>query len=454
MTREVGMKKSVIKVGLFLVLLLVALGIAQEVLQAKFINDSTSIVNGFLAEEEQDIDVLFIGSSNCFTTINPLVLYEKYGIASYNLASSSQTMEISLLYLKEALKRQTPKVVALEVNYIPGQNTYGVGESSMRWGLTDIPFSIDKLKCIYQLHGKIDGEFMSYVFPILRYHERWKEISQQDYVYMTEDKKNWSKGYLYTNEVSSELVDLSDYEMEGGAWLDEDAVACLDEMIQICQEQEIELLLFKSPREEWYQYMSAEIQLLATQSEIPFIDYHTLLDELGIDVATDFRDGSHLNNYGAQKVSEHMGAFLKSNYELPDRRTDQQGNSWDEALEYLSRKEGRAIDLSKATNVKECKEIMDGQKDYATLLTYYGGEELIQYQGLYIQGEEVFSKVWETDGIEHRTIEDTEMVIVRNDGNMQVYIENENYYQPQKKWNVIVYDLKQEKVVAILDFDE
>lgn len=454
MTGETDMKKRVIRVSLFLVILFALLGITQEILQAKFINDSTSIVNGFYAEEKQDIDVLFIGSSNCFTTINPLVLYEQYGIASYNLASSSQPMEISLLYLKEALKRQTPKVVALEVNYIPGQITYGIGENSLRWGLTDIPFSMDKLQCIYRLREVVDGDYISYVFPILRYHERWKELTKQDYVYMTEDKTNWSKGYLYTNEISSEPIDFSDYGMEGGAWLDENAVACLDEILDICRDKGISLMLFKSPREEWYQYMSKEIQLLATERNIPFIDYHTLLDELGIDGSTDFRDGHHLNNYGAKKVSEHIGEYLKMHYDLPDRRDDVQENSWDESLEYLQRKERTKIDFAKATNVKECKEMVDNQEDYALLLTYAEGKEKIQYQGLYVEGKEVFYKVWEEDGIEHKTIQGTEIVIIRQEKNMQVFIENEYFYYPKKKWNVIVYDLKLQEVVATLDYDE
>ena len=186
------MKKRFLAVGIFVIMTTVVLGIGQEILKAKYVQDSTAIVDGFYEEEKDDIDVLFLGSSNCFCTIDPLVLYEDFGIAAYNFASSSQPMDISLLYLKEALKRQNPKVVALEVNYIPGQNVTALGENSILWGLTDMPLTMDKLKCLYQLLGKIDEEYISYVFPLLRYHERWKEISKQDYVYMTEDKTNWN----------------------------------------------------------------------------------------------------------------------------------------------------------------------------------------------------------------------------------------------------------------------
>ena len=147
------MKKRILAVVGFLALTILALGITQEILKAKFIQDSTTIIDGFYTEKKNDIDVLFLGSSNCFCTIDPLVLYEEYGIASYDFASSSQTMDISLLYLKEALKKQKPKVVALEVNYLPGQNVSGNVENSMLWGLTNMPLTIDKLQCIYKLLG-------------------------------------------------------------------------------------------------------------------------------------------------------------------------------------------------------------------------------------------------------------------------------------------------------------
>ena len=321
------MKKRILAVVGFLALTILALGITQEILKAKFIQDSTTIIDGFYTEKKNDIDVLFLGSSNCFCTIDPLVLYEEYGIASYDFASSSQTMDISLLYLKEALKKQKPKVVALEVNYLPGQNVSGNVENSMLWGLTNMPLTIDKLQCIYKLLGKVDEEYMSYVFPLLRYHERWKEISKQDYTYMTQDKTNWSKGYLRTDEVFGSPVDLSEYTQEGASWLDEKAVECLGEMANICNEEGIELILFKSPRVGWYQYFTIEIEALAKEYGISYIDYNALVEEIGLDVTQDFRDSEHLNNQGAAKVSRHMGAYLKEHFSLPDRRNDDKENS-------------------------------------------------------------------------------------------------------------------------------
>lgn len=448
------MKKRILAVVGFLALTILALGIAQEVLKAKFIQDSTTIIDGFYAEKRNDIDVLFLGSSNCFCTIDPLVLYEEYGIASYDFASSSQSMDISLLYLKEALKRQKPKVVALEVNYIPGQNTSGIGEDSMLWGLTNMPLTVNKLQCIYQLLGKVDEEYMSYVFPLLRYHERWKEISKQDYTYPSQDKTNWSKGYLRTDEVADSTVDLSEYRQEGTSWLDERAVECLEEMVEICDKEGIELILFKSPRVGWYQYFTIEIEALAEEYGITFLDYNTLVEEVGLDMAKDFRDIAHLNNQGSAKVSSHMGAYLKEHFSLPDRRTDEKENSWDKAVTYKKRLQLGEGYFADTMTVKECKEMLDGMEDYATILTYKGGKDKIQYQWIYVEGNPVLSKAWNEDGIEHEKINNMDVVLVRKSKGLQILVNGENYYSPLQNWSVIVYDLKTDKVVAVLGYDE
>lgn len=448
------MKKRILAVVGFLALTILALGIAQEVLKAKFIQDSTTIIDGFYAEKRNDIDVLFLGSSNCFCTIDPLVLYEEYGIASYDFASSSQSMDISLLYLKEALKRQKPKVVALEVNYIPGQNTSGVGEDSMLWGLTNMPLTVDKLKCIYQILGKVDEEYMSYVFPLLRYHERWKEISKQDYTYPSQDKTNWSKGYLRTDEVADSPVDLSEYRQEGTSWLDERAVECLGEMARICKQEGIELILFKSPRVGWYQYFTIEIEALAKGYGITFLDYNALVEEVGLDMVKDFRDIAHLNNQGSAKVSSHMGAYLKEHFSLPDRRADEKGNSWDKAVTYQKRLQLGEGYFADTMTVKECKEMLDGMEDYATILTYKGGKDKIQYQWIYVEGNPVLSKAWNEDGIEHEKINNMDVVLVRKSNGLQILVNGENYYSPLQNWSVIVYDLKTDKVVAVLGYDE
>lgn len=72
--------------------------------------------NGILGEENNTIDALFVGDSLVYTAISPMVIWEKYGISSYDLSTSAQFLYESYSFLDKALKTQKPKIVFLEVN--------------------------------------------------------------------------------------------------------------------------------------------------------------------------------------------------------------------------------------------------------------------------------------------------------------------------------------------------
>ena len=65
---------------------------------------------------------------------------------------------------------------------------------------------------------------------------------------------------------------------------------------------------------------------------VPFLFYQRDNPEV-IDFETDFRDKTHLNTYGAEKLTVHLGAYLAETYELEDHRTDTAYASWNEDLE-------------------------------------------------------------------------------------------------------------------------
>ena len=441
----------------FFALIGFVLVVTGKIVRAKFIGDSTTIVDGFYAEKKNDIDMIVTGSSNSFCTVNPLVLYEEYGIAAYDFGSSSQPMNISELYLKEALKRQKPKVVALEVNMMVGDSINSINEAGLRWGYTDLPLSVDKLKCIYQSVGALDAEYFSYVYPIFRYHTRWKELSKIDYTYFYQDKTNYTKGYLETQSVAEQAVRLEDYDYEGEAWIGEANIVCLDEIVQLCSKNNVELLFFKSPKENWHRYETEAVRELADERGIRFIDYNELYHngELELDVTADFRDGDHLNDFGAKKVTSHFGAYLKANYELPDRREDTVPNSWDAACDFKRRSGWQ--DFMAATTAQECFNQLLDDENFVIIVTRVGAEKgkaaKVQ-QWVYQNCKMAMNVEWEDNGIRHMKIGKSELVLAKLGGVYQVLIDGEDYYQAGSRWNIIVYDKIVGDVTANLVFEE
>lgn len=448
---------SIAAAALFFLFIGLVLTVTGRIVRAKFIGDSTTIVDGFYAEKKNDIDLVVIGSSNSFCTVNPLVLYEEQGIAAYNFGSSSQPMNISALYLKETLKRQKPKVVALEVNMMAGDTINSKNEAGLRWGYTDLPLSVDKLMCIYQSVGKLDAEYFSYVFPIFRYHNRWKELSKVDYTYFYQDKTNYTKGYLKTQSVTEQAVNLSDYEYEGEAWIGEANIVCLDEMVQLCDKNNVELLLFKSPKENWHRYETEAVRELAEERGLQFVDYNELYHngELELDTTADFRDSDHLNDFGAKKVTSHLGAYLKANYELPDRRMDENPNSWDEACDYQRR--GAWQEFMAAQKAEECFNQLLNDENLVIIVTRSNaekGKKAKVQQWVYQNCEMALNVQWEDNGIRHMKIGKSELVLSKLGGVYQVLIDGTDNYQAGSRWNIIVYDKIVGGVTANLVFDE
>lgn len=454
MTGKTGYKRAV-AIVFFVIFISIVLVITGKIVRAKFIGDSTTIVDGFYAEKKNDIDLIVIGSSNSFCTVNPLVLYEEYGIAAYDFGSSSQPMNISALYLKEALKKQKPKVVALEINMMIGDSINSGNEAALRWGYTDIPLSVDKLKCIYQSLGEVNADYFSYVFPVFRYHNRWKELSKTDYTYFYRDKTNYTKGYLETQSVTQTAVMLSDYEIEGEPWIDEKNIRYLDEMVELCRQKNIELLLFKSPKENWHRYETEAIKALANERGLQFVDYNELYHNgaLSLDLTADFRDGQHLNDFGAKKVTSHLGGYIKANYDIPDRRNEQEPNSWDLACAYQRRSGWQEFMV--AATAKECLEQLQKDKDYILIVTKFDSEKKNKVeQWVYEDCKVALNIKWKENGMQHMKIGKSELVLSKLGGVYQILIDDIDHYQAGSRWNIIVYDKITQNVTANLNFEE
>ncbi|MDE5700802.1 MAG: hypothetical protein K2I96_25915 [Lachnospiraceae bacterium] len=447
------MVSRIISIAVFVLFIGLVLTVTDQITRAKFIGDSTTIVDGFYAEKKNDIDLIVIGSSNSFCTVDPLVLYEEYGIAAYDFGSSSQPMNISALYLREALKTQKPRVVALEINMMTSDSISSRGEPGLRWGFTNIPLSADKLKCIYQSVGEVNAEYFTYVFPVFRYHNRWKELSRTDYTYFYQDKTNYTKGYLETQAVSEETINLTDYNFEGEAWIAEENVAYLDEIAQLCRQNNAQLLLFKSPRESWHRYETEAVRALADARGLKFVDFNELYSDgkIELDMAADFRDSQHLNDSGARKVTSYLGRFIKENYELPDRRNKAEPNSWDAACTYRQRKGWQ--EYMAAPTARECIELLQDDKDYVLIVTDAengGGVRQWVYQDCKV----ALDLIWQEDGIRHMKIGQSELVLSKLSTLHQILIDGVEQYQAGTRWNIIVYDKVLGTVTANLTFDE
>lgn len=365
------------KTVLFLGILAALCVSVQDRLKLNMEHRGTDILKGFYEEEKNSVDVLFLGASTMFCTTDPLVLYEEYGITSYDLGSSAQPFELTYLFLQEALKTQKPKVVGLEVLSIGNELDVNKAES-LNYGLTDMPFSKTKALGVYDMFRNDKGKGLSYLIPLVQYKDRWQELTRADFV---ENAVNYTKGAYTPDKITDTPLDFSSYYEEEEFVIPERNREIFDRIATLCKENDIALFLWKAPNTGWKINGSREVEKLAEEYGLPFMDYFTLLEELDIDNKQDFRDLSHFNRYGSKKASVYMGEFLKGKYELMDWRIQDAENSWDRALrdrerdrrnERLSRTaalsdymglipyEGRTVVFSATGDIEEMADFLDG----------------------------------------------------------------------------------------------
>ena len=85
---------------------------------AKNINGSVSgrsrVFASVSAEKEHTIDLLVAGDSESYTSVSPMDLWDKTGIAAYDCGQPGQRIQETYYVLKTAFRTQSPKMVLLE----------------------------------------------------------------------------------------------------------------------------------------------------------------------------------------------------------------------------------------------------------------------------------------------------------------------------------------------------
>lgn len=301
------------RVTIFIIILCFFIHITGEIFTPKWEADglwepSTLIVDGFYEEDKNTIDVLYLGSSNSFYDINPLVIYENENITGYVLGSGEQRIYTSYFYLQEALKYQQPKVVVLDAL---GLFYSGRGEEEQNRKAYDyMKLSKEKIESLQIAMGE-EESMLSYIFPIARYHARYSSLTERDFVYPFSDKHYALKGYAFSETVAEGLPDFSMSSIvHEGITLPKENRYYFQRINELCQKNGITLLLIKTPNIEWGSLEHALTEELAKEYSVVFYDYNTFMGEIGIEERDCFLDGAHLNYKGAELLSTHLGSIV------------------------------------------------------------------------------------------------------------------------------------------------
>ena len=177
----------------FILLLLITLYLLSCVLKVKS-GHGIDQQEGLYWQEENSIDVMFLGTSHVHCDINTGLLYDSYGITAYDYSGAEQPLWMTYYYLKELYRYQTPELVVLDL-YGPARFKEDYQYSWISENIYGMRFSSNKLKML--LVSVEPGRIRDYFPSFAIYHNRYDSLSEDDFqsfFWNSEDKQAF-KGY-------------------------------------------------------------------------------------------------------------------------------------------------------------------------------------------------------------------------------------------------------------------
>ncbi|MCD8189967.1 MAG: hypothetical protein LUD78_07070 [Clostridiales bacterium] len=326
-------KKRILKNGIkavaFLVIFALLFQLATEVLRTKWTEDNQDryVLQNLYDLDKDSLDVLLLGSSQIIYGVDPVEMYDHAGISAYCLGGSAASLMSNYYWLIEAEKTQNPSVILLETSSLLEE----AREYQERKRVDEMKLSLNKLQFIRSLTGldNISESFLSYLIPIAKYHSRWSELEALDFgqglnsdvayrgFNIAEQCKkglDYDKMIIDNDDPEEDVRELYSYQRE-----------YFEKIVEYCQENDIELVLFKTTKYSWKGSDSAQVQALADQYGLTYLDFNReeLMTAYGYNIETDMKDYDHLSTLGAKKFSDYLADYLTANYDLPDRREDE-----------------------------------------------------------------------------------------------------------------------------------
>lgn len=300
---------------IFVILLLVSSYVFMPKNNLKEFGMDDTAANGILGEKSDTIDVLVLGDSEAYSSITPMQIWNDYGYTTYVCATSAQYLSHSENMLKQAFRKQKPKLVILETNAI-----------------------YREMKFENSIMTKAEN-----YFSVFKYHDRWKNMSRNDFLGKVE--YTWTddfKGYYYnSNTVKSDNLDYMKPTDEAEQIMPINK-SYVKNMADFCKENGADFLLVSTPSTKNWNYKRHNgIEKLAKELNLNYIDLNTGDTKVDIDWSNDTRDkGDHLNHSGAVKTTRFLGQYIKNNYSFPDKRKNAEYSKWNEALKRYTKKVG------------------------------------------------------------------------------------------------------------------
>ncbi|MBO4235639.1 MAG: hypothetical protein J5928_04275 [Firmicutes bacterium] len=329
-------KKRIIESLVFILLVAVCWVFLQAVFSYNWDTEHVSAkYESYVNAEDGSIDVLWIGTSNTYSDICPVVIWHNSGITSFNMGTANNVSLFEYYQLKYLIKHNKPKIVAIDFSGASVEESpdkYAQFEPTYRKMAETMPDLGIRLSMIRDFCKKYESlDMPSFLLPLLRYHARWEELKAEDWdVFSGNDSySEYRKGaYFSTNVEPKEFApDLFTRKTE--------AVPLYAEYYQmiydLCHDEGIDVFVTLLPnvRQRYADYEMAKEFAETNKLNIAAFTTVQSMQIIGLDAGKHFYDNEHLNIIGQNIFSAYIGEYIAKIYGLTDHRGDEAYSDWD-----------------------------------------------------------------------------------------------------------------------------
>lgn len=346
------MKKSALSIILFWAIFALLFAYAQDVLLPK--NSTTKTWNlfnslitpytnaarsrAFEALPENTVDAAFIGSSIVFCGVNPVQLYRDYGIASHDYAVGAITNALTDYMCDLVFERESPRYVFLDATRLYADFL----NSSSNYILPMTKLTASKIRLAVSTGDLTTAT--EYLIPLLSCHQNWTAVDRDDFAFSFAKNEDPLLGMIgmvnpaadaqtlyesfsrpameyadFTPDVKPVLTELSKKQVL--AFRDKCVAHGAQPVLMVCPS------VFGN---ECTQFL-LQLEAFADDNGIPMMNFNLHRNGLTLE-PEDFADDHHLTVTGMTKFTAVLGEYLKTNYDLPDRRGDAAYARYDESV--------------------------------------------------------------------------------------------------------------------------
>lgn len=259
------------------------------------------------ADTVSNIDILVLGSSHAYRGFDPRI-FNQFGLKIFNLGSSNQAPQQSLLLTKAYVNRLQPKLVIYEV--YPGifqqdglESTLDIiANGPLNSDLLGMTFDLNHIKSYHalllRLYLEVTGQSKDYTEPIRKSLDHDTYISggyvQKDSIYLRDQSLNGDYNWDFRDDQWNYFIQVK---------------SMLDAM-------NIELLMVQSPVDSTY-YLKGRNNFEVDQKFKGLGDYINFNSYLYLHYGEDLYDLHHLKQSGVEKFNRLLiqmikeGGFLK-----------------------------------------------------------------------------------------------------------------------------------------------